>query len=266
MLRCAEGASRNLAPLRACANGAALATLMAGCSAPVLLERSFRLAAGAVAHDRFLLSVPLRAAPEGLLPALGRLGLPDAARLAAEAAWAEARFLHLGLDGNDQLKLYLEAPEGLVASGDAGALLHRAWKWRPASGELAEDRYVLVPPDQARERLALVPTLLQPALQGALAALQARPGWLFMLDVLGPRGRRSLDIRCYDFERDVGALAAPLALAAAVLAVPAAALDAALAQHRDEQLGHLAFGVGHGGAPFLTVYAGAERCDPAVLG
>jgi hypothetical protein len=200
------------------------------------------------------------------LKALGRLGLPEVARLAAEAAWSDARFLHLGLEGDGQLKLYLEAPERLVAPGHAGVPLHRAWKWRPASGELAEDHYTLVSPDQALERLARVPALLQPALQGALTALRARPGWLFMLDVLGPHGRRSLDIRCYDFEREVGALAAPLALAAAALAVPAAALDLALAKHHDEQLGHLAFGIGHGGAPFLTVYAGAERCDPAVLG
>lgn len=265
MLRCAEGAARHVTPLRATEAGRALASLLSGAAVPVMLERSFRLTAAGVEQGRFLLSVPVRAAPRGLLDGLAALGLPARGLAAARLALEDAVFLHLGLEEGPLLKLYLERPDGLAADGGAGPPLHRAWKWQPGEDRLATDRYVLVPPGEAAERLALVPALLQPALRAALALLEARPGWLFMLDVLGEGPRRSLDIRTYDFERSVGDLWAPVTAAATALGTPPAALAAALALHRDDALGHLAWGIGRGGQPFLTVYAGAEACDPALL-
>ncbi len=265
MLRCAEGPLRHLAPLRATSAGAALAGLMAGCSAPVMLERSFRLSAAGLAGDRFLLSVAATAAPDGLLPALVALGLPAAALESARAALPGAAKLHLGLQAEPErgpvLKLYLERPDGFAPDGSAGPPLHRAWKWRPATGEVAMDRYMLVPPHQARERLMLVPAPLQTGLWAALAALAAKPGWLFMLDVLGAGARRSLDIRCYDFNRSIGDLAGPIASLAEALGCA----TATLAEHHGERLGHLAFGLEGDGGLFVTVYAGGEQCDAAML-
>ncbi len=259
--RCGEATTRHLAPLRSTAAGAALADLMAGCPAPVLLERSFRLSPTGLADDRFLLSVVAEAAPAGLLPALVALGLPEAPREGIRAALPRAAMLHLGIEAGEVLKLYVERSDGFAADGSAGPPLHQAWKWRPGTGAVAMDRYMLVPPHEARERLMLVPAPLQAALQATLVVLGAKPGWLFMLDVLGAGARRSLDIRCYDFERSIGDLAGPIRNAALAVGCD----TARLAPHLDERLGHLAFGCDAAGSLFLTVYAGAERCDPAML-
>ncbi len=264
MLRSTDGAARHLAPLRASVAGTALATLLRTATEPLRLERSFRLTASGLAHDRFLLSMPAGAAPPGLMAGLAALGLPASAQAAAMAAWPRAAFVHLGMDG-DVLKLYLERAPGLAMDGGAGPPLYRAWKWQPATGALAEDRYQQVPPEQVSTRLAAVPAPLQPALRAMLAVLGAKPGWLFALDVLGQDQRRSLDLRCYDFGRCVGDIATPLTLAAAVLGTPPAALNAALGVHRHDALGHVALGLGRGGTLFLSVYAGAEPVDPAAL-
>ncbi len=261
MSRCAEAATRHLAPLRATPAGRALAELMAGSAAPVLLERSFRLSAAGLADGRFLLSVAATAAPPELLPALAALGLPEAPRESIRAALPGAAMLHLGIEAGDVLKAYVERPDGFAPDGGAGPPLHRAWKWRPGSDAVAMDRYMLVPPHQARERLMQVPAPLQPALWAAMAALEAKPGWLFLLDVLGAGTRRSLDIRCYDFERSIGDLAGAIGTAALALGCDTAGLG----PHLAEQLGHLAFGSDATGGLFLTVYAGAERCDPGML-
>jgi hypothetical protein len=208
--------------------------------------------------------VPARAAPAGLAALLAGWGMPAEALAAAEAGLPRAAFLHLGIEGAARMKLYLERPDGLAPDGSAGPPLHRAWKWRPADGACAEDTYSLVPPGEAAARLAALPAPLRPSVLALLDALGARPGALFLLDVLG-EGRRSLDIRCYDFDRTLGDLTAPLLAAAAALGVPAATLEAALARHGAEVLGHVACGTGRDGQPFLTLYVGAEACPPEAL-
>lgn len=264
MLRCADGATRHLEALRGSAAGRALAGLLAGAAAPVMLERSFRLSAGGVAGQRFLLSVPVAGAPGGVLAGLAALGLPAAALAEAAALLPQAGHLHLGLEGDGAeplLKLYLEAR---LRDAEAGAPLHTAWKWR-ADGALAKDRYLMLPPARVPALLAVLPVVLHPALSAILAALPAQPADCFALEVLGEDGRRSLDLRCYEFDRAVGDIAAPLAQAAGVLGVPAAVLTPVLARHRDDALGHVAAGLARDGQPFLTVYAGAERLDAAAL-
>ena len=264
MSRCAEVAIRHLAALRSSAAGCTLAGLLAASAAPVMMERSFRLSAGALAADRFLLSVPAAGAPDGVLSGLAALGLPAAAAVEATALLPQAAHLHLGLEADGPaplFKLYLEAALQAAKAGDP---LHTAWKWRK-DGALARDRYMLLQPTRVAALLADLPTALQPFLRAVLATLPAQPSACFALEVVGEDDRRSLDLRCYEFDSTVGDIAAPLAEAAAELGVPAAIFDQVLARHRSDVLGHVACGLGRDGRPFLTVYAGALRLGRAAL-
>lgn len=263
--------------LRAAPMAARMARLFAASGRPFGMERSARLRSRRLEARRVLLSQSRDAFPApawaALAEAVEALGL--AATEWADAA-LDAQFLHLGHEGDapETCKLYLERP--LPRPAPEGAVVHAAWKWRPGATPLGttplgttprREFYRFLPPPAAALRLAEMAT--QPGALGVIAT--ALTAWLppgaqpFGLDVrdAGTGARASLDLRLYDMDATIAALAPVLDAAAAALDVPAPALAALLDERGTEALGHVALGHGADGEAFLTVYGGAVGVAPA---
>lgn len=246
--------------------------------APMLHERSLRIAAAGVGGERFLLSLPKPAIPgnaaDRLAAAWRDLAMPAACLAAATESLPAARHVHFGHEagpGPARHKTYLEfAPDIAAAPG----LLHLAFKWDPAgTAPPAVTRYLLhAPADRAGIR-ALLATLhdggmahpahapLVALIDRALVHMPAAA--VQVLEVVEEEGRRSYDVNVSDAHLTVGDVRHELEALGRAVGADAAAVTAALAARSNERLGHVAGGVHRDGREFVTIYHGAGPWPPA---
>lgn len=227
-------------------------------------ERSVQFTAHGVSADRFLLSF---GAPRGLnwlAETLMPLGAPQAAREVLERRYKDAAFVHLGFDGISHtggpptVKAYLEYD--LPANPSTGTLVHDAMKWRPNGGSASHDAYKLLSPDDAFSLVdTLFPTQALPSLRHLMnTSLElARQDAPFALEVVSAKSlRRSIDLRLY--HQDV-AIETLVPLFDAALSEIGCTEPLAKFHSGADPIGHLAAGIGANGAPFITIYGGAEE-------
>jgi hypothetical protein len=105
-------------------------------------ERSFKLCAGRLLANRFLMGIPVeRIAPPGLFEICHELAMPDRFIERVKAELPGANTVHFGFEegnGGGIFKLYLEYWNRLNPArerGDDSVLLHRAYKWDALDGE-----------------------------------------------------------------------------------------------------------------------------------
>jgi len=253
----------------------------AALGAPMLHERSLRIASAGVGGERFLLSLAKPAisgdAAAGLAAAWHDLGMPAECLATALEHLPAARHVHFGYEGGPgpaRYKVYLEfAPQ--VAAGPG--LLHVAFKWDPAGvAPPAVTRYLLHPPADRAGILALLASLhdggaahpgfapLATVIDRALGRCAAAE--IQVLEVVEDGGRRSYDVNVSDAALKVGDVRHELGALGRAVGAEAAAVTAALAARSSERLGHVAGGVHRDGREFVTIYHGAGPWPPAPAG
>ncbi len=249
--------------------------------APYGLERSVKIAPGALFDDRCLVSVhrsALGQAPADRLAAMARaLGIPARFADSLPEALEGADVVHFGHEGGPGLevrKIYFEyasrARRAMAAASEGPVLVHLAYKWAPERPDgAAVTRYSWTPcrtRAEAEGKLrALMPAREAPrALRCALSLLSrlaglAESGQLLMMEVEEPGNpRRSCDLNVYDAELRLSHIADLIDAAVTDFAVPRSRGLAAFGSARDSALGHLSAGVGRGGEEFVTIYYGIE--------
>jgi hypothetical protein len=248
-----------------------------GLGGPVYWEPSFKLTAGRVLSERFLLSLPpppLGTPVTALLRFLDDLRLPADFQAVIEPNLPDASHLHLGVEHGPRgrlYKFYLEfplAPAGGQVTSACPPLVHLACKWdsaRPGHRSLA--RYLDRAGADAATLVRWVDTLCgaeAPVLTAAAAALLARVARFQPIDemlVLEVREegnpRCSFDLCVYDAGvrlADCGDWLESLWDHFAISAQDRTALWSRIGQ---AQLGHFAGGVGRDGEEFCSLYYGA---------
>lgn len=253
----------------------------AALGAPMLHERSLRIAAAGVGGERFLLSLPKPAIPDNaadrLAAAWRDLGMPAECLAAALESLPAARHVHFGHEagpGPARHKTYLEfVPD--VAAGTG--LLHLAFKWDPAgAAPPAVTRYLLHAPAERAGILALLASLheggtthpgyapLVDLIDRALTRMPADA--VQVLEVVEEGARRSYDVNVSDAHLTVGDVRHELEALGGAVGAAAAAVTAALAARSSERLGHVAGGVHRDGREFVTIYHGAGPWPPVPAG
>ena len=258
-----------------------LIRLVEALGAPYGLERSVKIAPGALYDDRCLISVHRTAF--GRDPAVrlreisGEMALPAAfaERLAADLDDADiVHFGHEATPDGELRKIYFEyasqARQAIDSRSGKPVLVHIAYKWAPArpSGA-ALTRYTWLPCPTRRDLEARLRDLVPPdrapcALHAALTLIdRARPlaesGGMMMMavDETGSR-RRSADLNVYDAELRLSDVADLITQTASDFAVPGGRLAMVFDDAWGVTLGHLSAGLGRDGEEFVTIYYGVE--------
>ncbi len=249
----------------------------AGLGAPLLHERSLRIAPAGVEGERFLLSLAKPAirgdAAARLTAAWRDLGMPAECLAAAVDHLPAARHVHFGYEGGPgpaRYKAYLEfAPDATAGPG----LLHVAFKWDPAGiAPPAVTRYLLHPPADRTGILAAVAGLheggtahpgfspLAMLIDRALGRCAAAD--VQVLEVVEDGGRRSYDVNVSDAAMRVGDVRDELAALGCAVGADAATVAAEIDAREGDRLGHVAGGVHRDGRSFVTIYHGAGPWPP----
>ena len=259
----------------------------AALGAPMLHERSLRIAAAGIGGERFLVSLPLAAIPGDAAAraaaAWRDLGMPAECLAAALETLPATRHLHFGCEGGPgpaRYKTYLEVVPHVVAGG-APSLLHVAFKWDPVGiAPPAVTRYLLHPPADRAGILAVLAGFhdgggvvdgtahqafapLTALIDRALTRMSAPD--VQVLEVVEEGGRRSYDVNVSDANLTVGDVQRELEALGRAAGADAAAVTAAIAARAGDRLGHVAGGVHRDGRGFVTIYHGAGPWPPPPL-
>lgn len=258
----------------------------AALGAPLLHERSLRIAAAGIGGDRFLVSLPLAAVPGAAAARLAAtwrdLGMPAECLAAALEMLPAARHVHFGYEGGPgpaRFKVYLElVPQVVPGGGGTPSLLHVAFKWDPAGiPPPAVTRYLLHPPADRAGVLALLAGFhggggvvggtahpdfapLTALIDRALSRMPAAD--VQVLEVVEDGGRRSYDVNVSDALLTIGDVRQELEALGRAAGCDAAAVAAAIAARAGDRLGHVAGGVHRDGQGFVTIYHGAGPWPP----
>lgn len=227
---------------------------------PCGIERSVKLVPGRLLTGRFLIILPLvalgRMPRAGLARLAADLGAPQGVAAALTPWLGAATHLHLGseteADGVERRKIYLEFAVPPMRERDLRFL---AAKWRRGEAGVVLTRYERAGPPEA-----LVAAHAGPS-AGALRALLAAAGGPVAALLVHEReaSRRSVDLNLYGAGLTLSELAAPVG---ALFRVFGHDPEPFLAQDGGRLLGHAAAGAGRDGAPFATLYFGAEAFVP----
>jgi tryptophan halogenase len=247
--------------------------------APYGLERSCKIAPGALLEDRFLISLHRAAlgasADERLRQMARTLHVPPAFEDAITTALMDADIVHFGYEGgagHPTYKIYLEYASQVRRAQAQSALdpilVYVAYKWVPQSPEQRTvTRYTWLPCGTvaaiAQGLRTLVPSAPRALACGlhllSRASGRTDAGKLFLMEVAeDDNPRRSYDLNVYRADLHLGDIADLLEPVAAELAVPAPSLRALLERCGAFDLGHLSGGIGRDGREFVTVYYGVE--------
>jgi len=266
-------------PNEAGEKAALLFRLVGEMGVPHQYERSFRISAGGLHANRFLLTVGRRDiagdARERVLGICERLEMPPALRKTAGERFETARCVHFGFEGDAGgviCKLYLErlVPDEEARQARERAqpvLLHLAFKWNPVSEEHVTTEYLWHPAltaaeiggrlaqhvyrDGAQDSLAIANAVL------ALAAGKVPAEQLQYLEVQEQdNGRRSFDLNLYNARLQVKDLQPLLYRMRELYAVRPGQFQALYDQIKMKVLGHLAGGVHRNGKDFFNLYYG----------
>ncbi|MDR5907393.1 hypothetical protein [Franzmannia qiaohouensis] len=249
---------------------------------PWLEEQSVKLGPGHWGAQRVLFSLPLARLSQSVLSdtlqtLLARWQMPtsDQQRVLSELAAAGGsapHFLHLGLEG-ERRKVYWEYT--LPESAPDPATRHvqyRAWKWTPGQDHAAVSEYLLLPSASAAsaaigDQLAVMPALVADIVeQLEISSALSQRAWPPMTVRIEEQQagsttpRDSLNLHMHQSRLPLGSVAGLLmALARDWQCAPRQRLVQWIAQHGDQLLGNVSFGVGAGQQPFFTCYYAGKR-------
>ena len=265
-------------PDRSGALAAQLLQLVGAWGAPRQFERSFRMSAGSLQSNRFLLTLNAADIPgdaqASALAVCVAMGMPPAQRAAAEARFAQASAVHFGFEGDAEgsiCKLYLEhaiPPEAARLAHATGepVLLHLAYKWDTGGGKAVTTRYLWHPllgaPEiglrlrqlyggDTGEAYGVAAGFLE---QAAARTDAERLQYLEVEEV--ENGRRSFDLNLYNARLTVKDAQPLLQRMRGHFGLRPGQFQALYDQVRGLSLGHLAGGVHRDGRDFFNVYYG----------
>jgi tryptophan halogenase len=239
-------------------------------------ERSFKMSAGLLLGDRYLLGVQKNAVSEdALLGVCQRMRMPSEQRTTLREDLFRASTVHFGFeqgDASSTYKVYLEFAAALGPATRTGdeVLLHLAYKWDAANPCISTVAKYLWYPAIAAEELARRHAALYPDRSGARSAvgptreiidlaLRRAGGKLMYLEVSEEGNpRRSFDVNLHDAGLLVEDIELDLAELRQKYRIPPAQFDPLFAQVRGARLAHLSGGIGRHGQDFVTVYYEAE--------
>ncbi|HVB47968.1 MAG TPA: hypothetical protein VNF69_06215 [Burkholderiales bacterium] len=284
LLAAEEAARRGKVPVNAPPDAAAdpaalLLQLVGALDVPHQYERSFRVSAGGLLANRYLLTVDQRDlagdARERVLAICDRLSMPFALRAAAAQRFATASCVHFGFEGEaggGLCKLYLEravSPEEARRARALGepALLHLAFKWSLDGATQVTTQYLWHPALSAAE---IEGRLARHVYRGAHdASLAIARGFLALvagkvaaeqlqyLEVQEEgNGRRSFDLNLYNAGLQLRDAQALLYRMRDLHGVRPGQFQALYDQIKAKTLGHLAGGVHRNGQDFFNLYYG----------
>ncbi len=252
-------------------------------------ERSFKLCAGDLLEQRFLMSwhrSSFGKKPWEPIEQLGRdLNIPATFVDALSGPLTSERradIIHLGVEsgsGGDVCKVYFEfADEVRAAMADARAdqqpiLVHEAFKWLSTdSSKRAITRYYYRPGISWRAISNIVETCYSTDQTSALNEVRSSAASfiqflseracaddIFFLEVCEEgNARASFDIKLYDLDMTLAHVEPFLQAIVRSLKVPEARWVSVIDSARDKALGHVSGGVDRHGKPFFSVYFDVE--------
>ena len=240
---------------------------------PYFYEPSFKLMAGSLLSDRFLLILYLPALKGGEQQLIHRLALqmnmPNDFRDAISEQVVGLREVIVGFDGRDKgsiCKFYVEEPIHFV--GTESQKIFTAYKWQPESvNTRTVDSYYLAAVTSRADILDGIRRLSNGReTQGFYAASELlflasklTLDELFYMEVEDQtQTRSSFDIRFYDAELDLQQAMPVVYDLANYFDISIAAIDKLLAAEKNKKLGHLSSGIGRDGKEFVTFYYGVQ--------
>ncbi len=267
------------APDPAGEQGALLLRLVGELGVPHQYERSFRVSAGGLHANRFLMTVDKRDllgdARARVLAICDRLAMPPELRAAAEERFDMASCVHFGFEGDGEAavcKLYLEraVPQDeavRVRERAEPVLLHLAFKWDVRGAGAVTTQYLWHP---ALSAAGIEDRLARNVYRGAqsqsldlarqvlaIAAARAPAEQLQYLEVEEEgNGRRSFDLNLYNARMQVKDVQSVLYRMRDLHGVRPGQFQALYDQIKAKALGHLAGGVHRGGEDFFNLYYG----------
>jgi len=228
------------------------------------LERSFKLAPGALISQRLLGGVALSAVDPGWLRwACSEIGFPASELESFQRHVRQADIVHFGYEAGPQgllFKVYLEFPDRIAAAAGP-VLLHLAWKWyadRPDHRAIA--RYVYMPRLNLEEitarvgRLASAPGAVLLSDIAAQAAARSPEPMMYLEVSEDGNPRTSFDLNLHAAGLHLRDVEPQLRGLRSWFEAPADMFDALFANARDACLGHVSGGQGRSGADFATFY------------
>ncbi len=255
----------------------ALFRLVKDLGAPVAVERSFKLRAGTILPDRFLLGVQRSVLGPGgderICAICRRLGMPGDFLAEFTRGLSAANIVLFGFEcgeGESRYKAYLEFSDRIAAAGaacpdrPAPCLVHEGFKWA-AGGTGAKTRYTCFPALSGEEMERRMARLLPGAAYGPIretargfletAAVRAdcREFLYFEAEEDG-NPRLSFDINLYRANLRMEELYPLFMEMLRYFAVPPEPFRGYYEAAREEIFGHLTGGIDRRGRTFLTVY------------
>ncbi len=246
---------------------------------PYFYEPSFKLTAGSLLSDRYLLILYLPALKMGKQQLIYRLAsllnMPTAYRDVISEQVLGVRELLIGFDGQGDTsvcKFYVENKIRSVGSETQQAF--KAFKWQLDSPNVRMiDHYYLPPVTSRADILSGIKRLSGGRETQGLNAVKALFSLsaeltlteLFYMEVEGQtdegpdaQGRSSYDLRFYDAEIELHKVMPVITSIATYFAVPETAIEQLLAADKNKHFGHLSSGIGRDGKEFVTFYYGVQ--------
>jgi hypothetical protein len=245
---------------------------------PAQYERSFKLEAGELITQRYMLGVDAKLAPQTVLEeAVSQIGMPHAMRPLFAQALASASTVLFGFEGSENpersdgravFKVYVEYRSRLLARGadDSPIELFRGFKWhaehqsrsvqtiywcRPGlSNEAIRSRISVLLADPTLANIASCCVAILDRIDGVRPTVQSQ--WLELGELNQPV--RAFDLNLYSAGLKVMAIARPIQTLSEDIGVDRKALDRLLALAGHGLLGHLSAGTSRNGRGFLTIY------------
>lgn len=274
------GASpQNLPPDPAAESSSLLLDRIAALGVPYQYERSFRLSAGSLLANRFLISMNrVDLGDTGLERTLeigSALGMPVAVQDAVREQFNRAHCLHFGFEAGAETllcKLYLErqvpGDEVARAVSEANSIeLHLAFKWDISTGSHVVTHYNWFPAlaqsgIEAHLRDLYGKRTDSEAAQIASEILNiaaAHASELQFLEVREPsNGRHSFDLNLYNANLQMRDILPQLLRMRDHYGIRPGQFQALIDQIKTRQLGHLAGGSHRDGSDFFNLYYGAS--------
>ena len=238
------------------------------------LEKSFKMSAGALLANRYLLGIhKSEITPARLFDLCARMGMPERHLPGFRENAQGANAFHIGFEGKAKggiYKAYLEFAQRLVPGRTEQVLLHLAYKWDcldPDSCTIA--RYECHPglsTQSILERLAGAgdgqedSCALGVAREVLRLAADRAAGPIMYLEVSEDNNpRASFDLNLHEADIRIGEVGALLVQARDRYAIPAGEFDSLYGRVSAHRLGHLAGGISREGSDFLTLYYPVER-------
>ena len=249
-----------------------------GC--PFTSERSIQFQQATIQSRRFLIGIDLQAemAPtrDQLVDLLKRLHFPTSSQTSFQLSVAHADWIHFGYEYHDDAPIYKVYCEFIPSSPTARYTRHHAWKYALGADEASYSIYECIAGLDGQQIGPQISAFLDmnsdqshPAvldrllvhLTGMIADASLAPDCdLEYLEVQEVNScRRSVDINLYDAQLPLASVQPRLLAIAALFAIDPSQLNALIEPRKNDQLGHISFGINRHNAPFFTFYFGANH-------